>query len=196
MRLDLRVLSKAVTTLALSLLPSALLAQSQQKFSVQLSALSTGIVANGGVINGFGVEPQLRINGKYFSGIGILSIGIGGQYTSHTSSNDIGIKIAGAFVEPRLVIAKLTTDRINPYIAGRVAILNQSNDVASSSGGYAFGGGGGVALKLSENINLDLGVAGIFESFSESKTGAGRTFINGSMTSYAAKLGINIGFGN
>lgn len=147
------------------------------------------------MINGYGLEPQLRVNGKYFSGVGRVSIGLGGQYTSHKSANDIGITIVGAFVEPRLVIARIATDKVSPYVALRLAALRQSNDVASSSNGFAVGAGGGIAFRLSERLNLDVGIAGIREKFSESVTTADRPFISGSMSSYAAKVGVNIGFG-
>lgn len=170
-------------------------AQSGQRVSVQVSGLSTGIVANGGVINGFGIEPQMRVNAKYFSGVGMLSFGVGAQYSSHLSGDNIGITIFGAFAEPRLVIAKIATQRVSPYLAGRVAVLRQSNDVASSSGGIAIGGGGGIALTVSPRVNLDVGVSGIVQNFGLSTTSSGRRFIEGIMNSYAAKFGVSIGLG-
>jgi len=171
-------------------------AQSSQRLSAQLSLLATGIVADGGTIGGFGVEPQLRLNGKYYSGVGRLSVGLGAQYTSHNSSDDVGIRIAGAFVEPRLTLAKLSVGRVSPYVAARVAVLHQSNDAASSSNGVALGGGGGVALGVSGRINLDFGIAGLLENFGESRTLLGRTYIKGSMGTYAVKFGVNIGLGS
>ena len=178
-----------------ALLPRQLCAQSGQKISLQVSGLSTGIVANGGVINGFGVEPQGRINVKYFPGVGMLSFGVGAQYSSHLSGDNIGIRIVGGFAEPRLVIAKIATQRISPYVAGRVALLRQSNDVATSSGGLAIGGGGGIAVTVSPRVNVDVGIAGIVQRFRRSSTPSGRTFIQGVMNSYAAKLGLSIGLG-
>ncbi len=168
-------------------------AQSSQPVGLQLSVLSTSIVASDGTINGVGLEPQVRFNGKYYSGVGRLSLGIGAQYSKHTSSNDIGITITGAFIEPRLSLAKLSGEKFGPYLAGRVALLRQSNDVATSSSGTAFGGGGGFNYALGDRVNLDVGVSGLLQNFSESKTTAGRTFINGSMTTYAAKVGVTVG---
>jgi hypothetical protein len=167
--------------------------QSKQPVGLQLSALSTGIVAGGGTINGFGVEPQIRFNGKYFAGVGKLSIGLGGQYSKHTSSNNVGITISGIFLEPRLSLAKLSGEKFGPYLAARVAVLRQSNDVASSSSGTAFGGGGGFNYAVGERVNLDAGVHVLLQNFGESKTTAGRSFINGSMTTYAAKIGVTVG---
>ena len=191
------VFMRAVAALAASLVAAnSVVAQSSQLVSAQLSVLTTGIVANGGTINGFGIEPQLRVNGKYFSGVGKLSVGLGGQYTSHNASDDVGIRITGAFVEPRLTLAKLVVGRVGPYVAARIAVLHQSNDAASSSNGVAFGGGGGVAIGVNSRVNLDFGVAGLIENFGESRTLLGRTFIKGSMATYAVKFGVNIGLGS
>ena len=189
MRLPHTILVLAATLPAIR--PAA--AQSKQPVGLQIAALATSIVAGDATIGGIGIEPQVRFNGKYYSGVGKLSFGLGAQYSRHTSSNDIGITIAGVFLEPRLSLAQFSGEKFSPYVAGRVALLRQSNDVASSSSGTAFGGGGGFLYAVGERVNLDVGVSGLLQNFSASKTTAGRLFINGSMYTYAAKLGLTVG---
>ena len=190
-----RLVVGAVVT---SLIAGLANAQSAQKVSLQLSVLGTSIgTGSGGSASGIGLEPQLRFNHLARSETkGTLSLGIGGQWTNHTSGGD-ELTIAGAFLEPRWVPpVSFMEGRLFPYLAARLALLNQSNNFGTSSGGTAFGGGGGFAFVLSPRINLDIGGAIVSQSFDDFKynddgsTGSFRTF-----TSYAIKAGLSYGLG-
>jgi len=181
--------------LAVPTVPAA--AQGAQKFGVQVSALATSIEsADGSQTGGVGLEGQFRINHLYRSASsGVFSLGVGGQWTSHTSGAD-EITITGVFVEPRWV-PPLPFERVFPYAAVRVAALNQSNNFGTSSSGTAFGGGGGIAFVVNSRLNVDAGVAIVRQSFGDFEftrpglSGAGSfdPFIT-----YAAKIGFSLGF--
>ena len=144
-------------------------AQSAQKVSLQLSVLGTSIgTGNSGSASGVGFEPQLRFNHLARSeGKGTLSLGLGGQWTRHTSGPD-ELTISGLFLEPRWVPpVSFMEGRLFPYLSARLALLNQSNNFGSSSGGTAFGGGGGFAFSLSPRINIDIGGALVSQSFDD-----------------------------
>lgn len=188
------VLGAVITSLAAGIAS----AQSAQKVSLQLSVLGTSIgTGSGGSASGIGLEPQLRFNHLARSeSMGTLSLGVGGQWTTHSSGDD-ELTISGLFLEPRWVPpVSLAEGRLFPYLAARLAWLNQSNNFGSSSGGTAFGGGGGFAFVLSPRINLDIGGAIVSQSFDDFKysddgsTGSFRTF-----TSYAIKAGLSYGLG-
>jgi len=173
-------------------------AQSAQKVSLQVLVLGTSIgTGTNSSVSGAGVEPQLRFNHLARSETkGILSLGVGGQWTQHTSGSD-ELTISGSFLEPRWVPPmSLMEGRLFPYLAARLAWLNQSNNFGTSSSGTAFGGGGGLAFSLSQRINLDLGGAIVTQSFDDFKysddgsTGSFRKF-----TSYAIKAGLSYGLG-
>lgn len=172
-------------------------AQGAQKFGAQVSVLSTSIEAsNGSQSAGAGIEAQLRINHLYrSSGSGVVSVGVGGQITSHVSGVD-EITIAGVFVEPRWV-PPLPFERVFPYVAVRVALLNQSNNFGTSSSGAAFGGGGGIAFVVNSFINVDAGVAIVRQSFGDiqfTRTGLSGPGSFDPFTTYAAKIGVSFGF--
>lgn len=175
---------------------SSAAAQSAQKFAFQLAALSTSISVGSGSpsINGYGIEPQVRFNRLYVTESFGVSLGLGAQYTSHTRGSQT-LKIAGAFIEPRWVPA-LGSATFFPYLSGRLALLQQSSDFASSSTGAAYGAGAGVAIKLTPRLNLDAGVALVRQQFGDaafSGTGGGTAKFN-AFTSYAAKVGVSWGF--
>ncbi len=172
-------------------------AQGAQKFGAQLSVLGTSIgTNNGSQSGGLGVEGQLRINHLYrSSGSGVFSLGVGGQLTSHTSGPD-KITITGVFVEPRWV-PPLPFERVFPYVAVRLAALNQSNNFGTSSTGAAYGAGGGIAFVVNSRINIDAGVALIRQSFGDfefTRSGATGTGTFNPFTTYAAKIGLSLGF--
>jgi hypothetical protein len=131
------------------------------------------------------------------SSSGVLSLGVGGQWTSHTSGID-EITITGGFVEPRWVPA-VPYERVFPYLAGRVAVLNQSSNFGTSSSGVAYGGGGGLAFVVNTRVNVDAGVALVRQRFADiNGTRAdvlGRVWRTPTMTTYAAKIGVSIGLG-
>ena len=158
-------------------------AQSAQPVSVQFAALFTSFNNGGRNVGGVGVEPQLRFNRLYATeGFGALSLGIGGQFTSHSRGGD-RLRIAGVFVEPRWVPA-LASSAVFPYLSGRLSILRQSNNFAvQPSVGRGYGLGAGVAIKLSRSVNLDAGLQLVRQDLD--------TF--DAFTTYNGKAGISIG---
>ena len=182
-----------VSFLTLSIV-SPLRAQSAQPFSLQLAALFTTIRASntGSSVAGAGFEPQLRFNRLLASeNYGALSLGLGGQYTSHTKVQDKLI-ITGVFLEPRWVPATNFT-RIFPYLSARLSLLHVSGDFqfaqGGSSTGSGFGAGGGVAVRLTRTVNLDAGVQLVQQRFGKIGTVTFRPF-----ATYTAKIGATFGF--
>lgn len=150
----------ALVTAALTLLSAApLAAQSAQRLSAQGSLLyvSPSGDAYEGLSSGVGFEAQLRYTPS------ALSIGVGYQRSSHDLDLGPGfdetVAISGVFVEPRYVI-DVGSSSYAPYIAARLALLSQSADVdglSASTSGTQINLGGGVLLRLTPRINLDLG---------------------------------------
>lgn len=188
----------AVGVCACTLAAPSAAAQGAQKFGLQLSVLSTSIRLGEGNANsgGIGVEPQLRFNRLYRSPTaGVVSLGVGGQWTTHASGAD-DITITGAFVEPRWV-PMLPYERVFPYVSGRVAVLNQSNNFGTSSSGFAYGAGGGVAFVVNSRLNIDAGVALVRQQFGDitfTRAGLSGTAEFPTVTTYAAKIGFSLGF--
>jgi hypothetical protein len=138
------------------------------------------------------VEPQLRFNRVYSDeDYGAVSIGVGGQYSTHTKSQD-KLVITGVFLEPRWVPAT-GSSRFFPYVSGRVAVMRMkgtfrfAND--GSSTGSAFGGGAGLAIKLARQTNLDAGAQLVRQTFGSIGVLTFKPFI-----AYTAKVGLTIGF--
>lgn len=183
------------TVIVASAAPSAR-AQSAQPVSLQVSVLGTSIGRSSSSVGGIGVEPQLRFNRVLRSeGMGALSVGIGGQWTKHTSGSD-ELTISGGFIEPRWVPpVSFAEGRVFPYVSARLAMLRQSNNFGASSGGTAFGGGGGLAIVLGRQLNLDFGFALVQQKFDDIRLNNGGTGSFESLTAYAAKAGFSYGFG-
>jgi len=167
-------------------------AQSAQPYAIQIAVFSTTIDPGTGAIGGVGVEPQFRASRLYTSErVGALSAGIGGQFSSHWRGQD-NLKITGIFLEPRWVPA-FSSNRVFPYISMRLAVLRVqgtfkfSPDASSSGTGYGIGGG--VAIKLTRTTNLDAGAQLLRQQFG---TLGPVTF--GAATTYAAKVGMTLGF--
>ncbi|MEQ1691661.1 MAG: hypothetical protein ABMA00_10265 [Gemmatimonas sp.] len=172
-------------------------AQSAQKFSFQVAALSTSIITqkNASAAIGFGLEPQLRFNRVATSeAFGALSIGLGGQWTRHSSGPDT-LTISGVFFEPRWVPAVSST-RVFPYLSARFALLRQTSNFGTASSGSAFGGGGGLAIRVHKSVNLDAGVALVRQQFNEALNtrGTSSALEWKPFMTYAAKFGASIGF--
>ncbi len=174
------------------LLAPAMHAQSAQPYAAQLSAMFTTIQAGNATVSGAGIELQQRFNRLYASErFGALSLGIGGQYTVHTKVRD-ELRITGVFVEPRWVPAT-GTKRIFPYLSARLAVQRLRGSFQFAAGGNttgsAFGGGGGVAVKLARQINLDAGAQLVRQQFGTIGVLTFRPF-----TTYTAKVGISLGY--
>ncbi len=188
----------AIGIIALAVVAPRAEAQGAQKFGLQLSVLSTSIRLGEGNANsgGIGVEPQLRFNRLFRSPTaGVVSLGVGGQWTTHTAGVD-DITITGGFVEPRWVPV-LPYERFFPYLSGRVAVLNQSNNFGTSSSGLAYGAGGGVAFVVNSRLNIDAGVTLVRQQFGDitfTRSGLSGTAEFPTVTTYAAKIGFSLGF--
>lgn len=192
LRVSLQIALVACSTLSMS---SALGAQSAQKYAVQIAVLSTNIGYGSSAVTagGFGIEPQLRFNRLWASETaGAISLGIGGQWTKHSSGPD-NLTIAGPFLEPRWVPA-LSSTRFYPYLSGRLGYLQQSNNFGSSSTGPGYGGGAGLAIRLNRVTNIDAGVALVRQSFGDFEYDDGSIGSFKSFTTYAAKIGLSWGF--
>lgn len=157
-------MKRLLAVLALTLPVVSLTAQSAQQFSAQGSLLyvSPSGDAYEGLKSGAGFEAQVRYTPSAFS------IGAGYQQSSHDldfTEFGYGVrtaKIAGIFVEPRYVI-DVGSSSYAPYVAARLAKLTQSAeieelDLKASASGTQMNLGGGVLIRLTPRINLDLGL--------------------------------------
>ena len=178
---------------ALILASSVSNAQSAQSTSAQLSLLAGAISVRDTIQPGIGAEAQLRFNRVMASESGVLSVGLGGQFTHHVFANNQSFDIIGAFIEPRYAFV-LSSERFFPYLAGRFAVLQQSSNVLRSSFGYAAGGGGGFGVALGRRVNLDLGAAALLQGFNTT-TNPERTkqYTFKPILSFAAKIGLSLG---
>lgn len=131
-------------------------AQSAQRLSIQGSGLFAKLYgsAYAGLQKGYGVEVQARFTP------GAWSFGGGVQYTRHSITGlNQKLKLYGGFVEPRYVIV-LRSNVFAPYVSARFSLLKQQltvGDVSGSATGVTLNGGGGVLVRLSSRLNLDVG---------------------------------------
>ena len=164
-------------------------AQSRQRLSLQLSGLYAkpfgGDYETFKVGSGMGAEAQLRYTP------GAFSVGAGFQFTSHGAPNyalglddgsrvdvtGVGVQLFGAFIEPRIVIL-VGSERIAPYLSGRVSLLRYANTanwasrsqpyagtMSSNTMGLTANGGGGMLIRLTPRVNMDLGATYGYSSF-------------------------------
>lgn len=195
--------STALMGLTLSLCVSTgLTAQTAQRFSAQASGLFVTLSgdAYASLKNGPGFEAQLRYNP------GALSIGGGFQFSNHdidATDLDGGIRLYGAFLEPRYVIA-VQSATFAPYLSSRLALLRQSLNVEGFEGhsnGLQLNGGGGVIVRLATNVNLDLGATFGYIDFGEATTKNKSTGVEtktadaDSGTNWVFRVGLAFGLG-
>ena len=100
-------------------------AQSAQPWSLQGSLLLANVKLGTTLVGGAGVEAQLR-----YTPASLFSIGAGFQSTAHTSGGD-KLTMTGLFIEPRYAL-DIGSDRIAPYLAGRLAMLSQTSDLTAA----------------------------------------------------------------
>jgi opacity protein-like surface antigen len=177
---------------AVLVLPTVLVAQARQPFSIQGSALYTvEQLGEAGLTGGLGGEIQLRYVPSQ------LSVGLGYQF-SHHASGDKKLDLSGVFLEPRMAI-DAGSDVLTPYIAGRIAVLQQTSELVTvpkfSSNGTAFGVGGGVVVNVSRRVNLDAGAAYILQSFGDKSFSTGGRVNFDPFSGYVAKAGLTFGLG-
>lgn len=183
-------------------------AQSASRFSIQASALYVGVFGKAfqGVKGGGGFEVQVRYNPSAFS------IGAGYQASVHTmdfNGQSQNVNFAGPFIEPRYVI-DVHSRRAAPYVSGRLAFLQQTADVPVqgttvhlSASGTQYNLGGGVLMRLSRRVNLDLGATYgriHFNTVNASVPGAGTVQFNtgssGGGENLVLRAGVAIGIGH
>ncbi len=183
----------ALVVLAVILVaPHAAAAQSAQAYAAQASALFTTIRAGTTTVSGAGVELQQRFSRLYATeSFGALSLGIGLQYTVHSKVQD-RLKIAGIFLEPRWVPAT-GSSRFFPYLSARLAAQRMTGEFQFAEGGQAngsaVGAGGGLAIRLSRQVNLDAGAQLVRQQFGSIGALSFRPF-----STYTAKVGISLGY--
>jgi hypothetical protein len=174
---------------ALAALPATGRAQSAQRYSVQASGLFVGTFgeAYDGLSAGPGIEAQFRVTPSAWS------FGFGVQGSSHSFDDAAlgseSITLAGVFFEPRRVI-DVGSSQFAPYLAARVAFLQQSldvdvngTDVSATASGAQFNAGGGVLVRLTPRVNLDLGATYGLINFGDVEVdiaGVGSTKVEGS----------------
>jgi hypothetical protein len=155
-----------LAVIAAILVSSVASAQSNQRFSLQGSALFANLNGRAytGLAGGGGGELQVRLTP------GALSVGAGAQRTSHGLAGESSrLILAGAFVEPRYVIAT-RSQRFAPYVGSRVAVLRQSVDygkLEGSASGLTANLGTGVLIRVSRRFNLEAGGSYGFTRFGD-----------------------------
>jgi hypothetical protein len=131
-------------------------AQSAQAFSLQASGLINGVFGDvfTGLQDGVGVEAQLRYTP------GALSVGAGFQFTNHELEARMeDARLYGGFIEPRYRI-HAGSNVAAPYVSARFSLLKvgfSEGDLSLSSIFMQLNGGGGLLIRLSSRLNLDLG---------------------------------------
>ncbi|MBL0169695.1 MAG: outer membrane beta-barrel protein [Gemmatimonadaceae bacterium] len=180
-------------------------AQSAHRWSLQASGLYVGVYGDAytGLSNGAGFEAQVRYNPSAFS------LGVGYQSSVH-DLNVQGFKtvdLSGPFVEPRFVL-DIGSDRAAPYLAARVAYLTQQADITDlgdtytlTANGTQINGGGGVLVRMTPRVNLDIGAtfgAINFEDVVVTNSAGATVTVNGSSGSgknLVLRFGVSIGLG-
>ncbi|MFI5233010.1 MAG: hypothetical protein ACHQSE_10930 [Gemmatimonadales bacterium] len=168
-------------------------AQSAQAVSLQVSGLAGAITFKDTLQFGAGAEAQVRLNRVLASDGGVLSVGIGAQYTHHSFGAGQRFDVAGVFLEPRYAFA-LSSERFFPYLSARFAALRQSSNVVDASYGFAAGAGVGFGYALGRSVNLDVGAAVLVQQFGHTTiTANGQPYSFGTMPGYALKIGLSLG---
>jgi hypothetical protein len=187
-------------------------AQSAQRLSLQASGLH--VSAYGEAYEGLKAAPGAEVQLRFTPGV--WSFGVGGQVSSHafddpTFGPDEKVMLAGFFFEPRRVI-DVGSSRLAPYLSARVSVLRQSLDfvvndgtndfdVTAEASGTQVNGGGGVLLRLTPRVNLDLGATFGLIKFGDVKVdipGVGSTSVDGSSgtgQNLVIRVGLAIGLG-
>ncbi len=176
------------TVLALFVAPSLVQAQSAQRYSLQASGIFVGTFGEAyeGLSSGPGFEAQFRITPSAWS------FGFGVQGSSHSIDDatfgDETVTLAGVFFEPRRVI-DVGSSQFAPYVSARIAFLQQSleldvsgTQLTADATGAQFNAGGGVLIRLSPRVNLDLGATYGLINFGDVEidvAGSGRTKLEG-----------------
>ncbi len=113
----------------------------------------------------------------------------------------VPVKFYGPFAEPRYVI-DVHSSSLAPYLSARLAWLTQSADFQEFNGtakgsGFQVNGGGGVLVRLSSRMNLDLGATFGSIHFGDYIVKQGGDEVGrvqgGNGTNFVGRVGISIG---
>ena len=197
------VLTGALALLGATTVP-ALHAQSAQRFSVQASGLAVSTLGEAyeGMNAGGGLEAQLRYTP------GLWSFGLGWQLSTHSieESNlgDDSVLLSGVFFEPRRTF-DVGSSRFAPYASARLAYLRESVDPEvegqsfnASASGTQLNVGGGMLLRVSPRVNVDLGATFGMINFGDLKLtvpGSGTMNLgsSGSGQNVVVRAGLSVG---
>ncbi len=142
---------------------------------------------------GVGFDAQARFSW------GAFSLGAGVQYSSHGLdglSENLGVR--GFFAEPRYAFPT-AAGNLTPYLVGRLALLHERIEVGSSkaeANGTAFGGGGGLAIRLASTVDLSVSVLYAAVSFGDVElNGTEQPNTDTSGSTLALRAGIAVKFG-
>jgi hypothetical protein len=211
---------------AVASISAPLAAQSAQRWSVQASGLFVGVAGDAyeGLKSGPGAEAQVRLTP------GLWSYGAGLQYSTHGIDGVSGknVSLTGLFIEPRRVF-DIGKAKVAPYVSARLSYLRLALDFGDvalgriaaahsadvslsarqsranltySASGFQGNVGGGVLIKLSPRLNLDLGTTLGLIKFGEVKAELdGRTVSTSGTTSgtgqnAVVRAGLAIGLGS
>jgi hypothetical protein len=201
---------------------SPLTAQSAQRWSIQASGLYVGVF--GSAYDGLKSGPGAEVQGRYTAGL--WSLGAGLQYSNHGLKEQSGssIGLTGIFVEPRYVF-DVGSSSYAPYVSARLAFLQQSAEInvaaarvqqpiqpglnlqtssgptySISASGFQGNVGGGVLVKLTPRVNLDLGVTLGLIRFGDAQLTNGTTTLafpgtSGTGENAVVRVGVSIGLG-
>jgi hypothetical protein len=178
-----------------ALLPLTGTAQSAQRFSLQVSGLAA-YPFGGGLENvdlGAGWEAQLRVNPSAFS------IGAGVEQTFHAVVGTDGrdVVLLGGFLEPRYVL-DIGRDNAVAYLSGRAALSQitlKQGQFESTGTGYTLNGGGGLLFRLSDRVNLDVGVTVGYKDLGVVDVPGGLTYDLGTGGNAVGRVGLAFGIG-
>lgn len=165
---------------ALAVVTGALEAQSTQPFSIQTSGALVFPSKSQAPFESdtrFGFDVQARYTHSRWS------VGLGYQRSTvfRSSAIDVNAALSLFFVEPRYVVA--ANRQVGAYLAGRAGIgkLVCTPDRCGGPSYASFGGGGGLLVRLTRTLALDVG-AQFFTVTDDANTGY-----------FLARLGLGLG---
>jgi len=144
-----------VLAVALVMLGQRASAQSAQRFSLQASGAV--LFATREDPAGFQSKTRLGFEGQVRYTFSRFSLGAGYQRSTVFTSPALNLSLSLGFIEPRLVVA--AGGSLAFYVAGRAGIgkLVCSETCNAKKTNTAFGGGGGLLVRLGRRISADLG---------------------------------------
>ena len=148
-----------------------------------------------GINAGLGFDAQVRY---HFSRN--LSIGGGGQYTSHGVEGQADdFHVRGFFADARYAFTPASTPKVMPYLGIRFAATHWNISFAGSEGsasGTAFGPVGGLLVRIGTSTQLDIGLAFLSLHFGDGKLdGVTQPNTGTSGSTLAVRFGFLVGLG-